>query len=184
MKKLLGILTCVLLGGCEVTEKIVIKGPSPGIEYRNQNTYPWPWISVVPSERALAFSEVDFDALSRHFHYDMSFYPHHPAFEDVRIVLLDYTILPDKTHGEAKIRSDSDKHPILRSPRYFMVASFYKIGNCPPNPPDFEVTASMDVRRAAPHEAMRLLARNIIEDIHSACDSDLLNGLNIVVNMD
>lgn len=172
MKKTLGIITCFLLVGCVGTEKKVVKGFTEGIEYHNQTTSPWPWVSVVPSKRALALKRVDFEVISKQLHFDMSFEPHRKAFEDVRVVVLDYTIIP----------SDIQKN---RHRRYFMVASFYKIGKNPPCPPDFQVTASLRTDKAGMQEAMRYLARDIIEEIHTLSDEGLLTpGKKITVNLD
>lgn len=175
MKKALGIISCFLIAGCDEIKKKVIKGPSPGIEYQNQTTAPWPWISIVPSERALAIKQVNFESISKHMHYDMSFEPHHEAFKDVRIVLVDYTILPEGTQ----------KGKSTRAPSYIMVASFYKIGKRPPGPPDFEITTFLQVNRAPPQEAVRYMARDIIEEVHTLNDSCLLTpGRKITVDLD
>lgn len=174
MKKAVGIITCLLLTSCTGAEKKIIRGPTAGIEYHNQDTAPWPWVSVVPSERALALKEVDFEIISRQIHFDMSFEPHREAFKDVRVILLDYTILP---------------HQILkgkeRPQRYFMVASFYKIGKKPPCPPDFEITTSLRTDKAGTQEAMGYMARDIMEEIHTLSDDNLLTpGRKITVNLD
>lgn len=174
MKNRVGLLTCFLLAACTTTEKKVFSGPVAGLEYRNQNTAPWPWVSIVPSERALALKDVEFDTISKQMHYDMAFEPHENAFRDVRIVVLDYTILPEEI--------SQDK---LRPQRYFMVASFYKIGKSPPDTPDFEITTSLRTDKAAPQEAMRFMARDIMEEIHSLYDDCLLTpGRKIVIDLD
>lgn len=174
MKKIVGIITCALLASCTTPQKKVIRGASPGIEYHNQNTAPSPWISVVPSDRALAVKQVDFEVLSRQLHYDMSFEPHKENFCDIRLVVLDYTILPPETvKGK------------MRPKRYFMAARFYKIGKRPPGPPDFEVTTSMRVDKAASQEAMRYMLRDIIEEVDVLGDNGLLTpGRKVMVNLD
>lgn len=183
VKNTLRVLICFLLAGCQSVEKKVIKGLTPGIEYRNQTTAPWPWVSVVPSERALALlKDVDFDAISRHFHFDMSFEPHHHAFKDVRVVLLDYTVLPEGSTEKGKTFSEIVHR---REKRYFMVASFYKLQNRPPCPPDFEITSSMRADKAGLQEGMRFLARNTIEEVHALSDDDLLTpNRKITVDLD
>lgn len=174
MNKRIGIIVCALLAACTTVEKKVIRGPTPGIEYRNQNIAPWPWVAVVPSERALALKQVDFEHISRQLHFDMSFEGHSKAFKDVRLVVLDYTILPH----DVKENSDRPK-------RYFMVASFYKIGKRPPCPPDFEVTTSMRSDSIGVEEAMQYMARDLIEEIHTLYDDELLTpGRKITVNLD
>jgi hypothetical protein len=182
VKKVFGIILCFLLAGCNLQNKKVVKGPTPGIEYHNQTTAPWPWVSIVPSERALALKEVNFESITKHLHFDMSFEPHQKTFQDVRVLLLDYTILPEE------IPTKENKHikpEVYRPKRYFMVASFYKIGRRPPCPPDFEVTTSLQVNRAAPQEAMRYMARDIIEEIAVLDEDGLLTpGKKITVNLD
>jgi len=174
VKNNLGVIVCFLLAGCTGAERIVVRGPTPGIEYRNQTTAPCPWISVVPSERALALKTVDFEAISNQLHFDMSFEPHLKAMQDVRIVLLDYTVLPPEIN-KGKNRPE----------RYFMVASFYKIGKSPPCPPDFEVTATLRTDIARPQEAMRFMAGDIVEELRTLSDSGLLTpGRKITVNLD
>lgn len=152
----------------------MISGPAPGIEYRNQNTAPWPWVSVVPSERALALKTVDFESISRQLHYDLAFYPHQIAFRGVRVVLLDYTILPQET-----------KENKYRPERYTMVASFYKFDRRPPCPPDFEITTSLRTDKAGAQEAMRFMIRDIVEECHALTEVNLLTpGRKITVNLD
>lgn len=170
----LGLLACCLLTACTSTEKRVFSGPTPGIEYHNQNTAPWPWVSAVPSERALALKEVDFDDVSRQLHFDMALIPYQYAFQDVRIVLLDYTILPEE------VSKDN-----VRPPRYFMVASFFKIGNSPPSPPDFEITTSLNTAKAAPQEAMLFMIRDIVDEVRILNEDCLLTpGRKITINLD
>lgn len=170
----LGVLTCLLLVACTNSEKKVFSGPVAGLEYRNQNTAPWPWVSVVPSERALAFKEVDFDPISQQLHFDMAFEENRNAFRNVRVVALDYTFLPEK--------APQDKG---RPQRYFMNASFYNLSNRPPCSPDFEVTTTFLASKAPPQEAMLFMAREIMEEIRSmAADGLLTPGRKIMVNLD
>jgi hypothetical protein len=170
----LGIVACLLLTACTNAEKKVYSGPVVGLEYHNQNTAPWPWVAVVPSARALAFKEVDFELISQQIHFDLAFEPHQNAFKDVRSVVLDYTILPHNAPQTPE-----------RRPRYFMVASFYKRGNHPPSPPDLEVTTTLLASKAPPQEAMLFMARDIMEEIH-AMDEDCLltRGRKITINLD
>lgn len=182
VKKALGIMICLLLAGCAASETEVIKGLSPGIEYHNQTTAPWPWVSVVPSERALALKEVDFDSLSKHFHFDISFEPRREALEDVRAIVLDYAILPEGAVATGHPYSERGND---RPHRYFMVASFYKLNNRPPCPADFQVTASLRIDKAGIQEAMRLMSREIIEEVQALSDDELLTpGRKITVNLD
>jgi hypothetical protein len=170
----LGILTCLLLAACADPQKKVFSGPDAGLEYRNQNTAPWPWVSVVPSERSLAFQEVDFNLISQQLHFDMAFEEHQRAFRDVRVVVLDYTFLPENASQNKG-----------RPQRYFMNASFYKLTNRPPCPPDFEVTTTFLASKAPPQEAMLFMARDIMEEIHCMSDDGLLTpGRKIMVNLD
>lgn len=174
MKNRLGLLACFLLVACGDDQKFVLSGPSAGIEYRNQMTAPLPWVAVVPSERALALRSVDFEAVSQQMHFDMAFEPQMCTFIDVRVVLLDYTILPEE------VTKDN-----VRPQRYFMTASFYKLCRRPPDAPDFEVTTSLRTDKAMPHEAMLYMARDIVTEIRTLYDSCLLTpGRTIVVNLD
>lgn len=182
MKKSLGIITCFLLAGCDTSIKKVIKGPSPGIEYHNQTTAPWPWVSIVPSERALALKAVNFDSISKHMLFDMSFEPHQETFKDVRVILVDYTIIPEETPG---IKPQPSKPEITRSKSYVMVASFYKIGKRPPCPPDFEITTTLQANRAPPQEGLRYMSRDTIEEAYVLHTDGLLTpGLKITVDLD
>ena len=177
MKKVGRLIIFSLLAGCTPPRKIVVEGPSPGIDYHNQTTAPWPWVSVVPSERALAFKKVNFENLSRQIHFDMAFEPYNDTFKDVRIVLLDYTILPH----EIKKGKQSSERPA----RYFMVASFYTIGRKPPCPPDFEVTATLRADKAGREEGMLYMLRDIIEEIYTLDNIGALTpGKKITVNLD
>jgi hypothetical protein len=133
----------------------------------------------MPSDRALAIKEVEFDAISKHFHFDMSFDPLRCALEDVRLVLLDYYVsFPEKetplTDGQGGQRQ-----------RYFMTASFYRLKNRPPAGPDFQITTSLDSQKAGVNEAMRYMAKDIMEEIRALSEDCLLTpGRTIVVNLD
>ena len=174
VKKALGVIPCFLLAACTSVEKKIIRGSTPGIEYHNQTTAPWPWVSVVPSERTLAMKEVEFESISQQIHFDIAFDPHSKTFKNVRTISVDYTILPEEK---------AEDHS--RPERYFMVMSFYKIGKIPPCPPDFEITATLRTDKAGKQEAMRYLARDIIEEIFTLSDDGLLTpGKKITVNLD
>ncbi|MBA3812958.1 MAG: hypothetical protein H0X26_00465 [Alphaproteobacteria bacterium] len=177
MKRRAGLIIFSLLAGCAADNKTRINTPSPGIGYHNQNTAPWPWVSIVPSERALSLKGVNFEDLSRQLHYDIAFEPHYFQFKDVRVILLDYTILPQ------------DAKKVIQAPqrpgRYFMSAGFYRGSNRPPCKPDFEITASLRTDIAATREAMTFMAREIIEEIHTLHDENALtNGKQFNVNLD
>lgn len=175
MKKVISVIVCSLLAGCGI-HKEVIQGPSPGIEYHNQDLAPLPWVSVVPSHRALILKNVDFENLAREVRYEMSFDPYSAPFKDVRLVILDYTVLPELLEG-------SEKSP-EREDRYFLTASFYKFANRPPCPPDFAVTASMRVDRGGGQEVMRYLVEEALDIIFSLYEDDLLTpGKRVTLNL-
>lgn len=181
MKKIVALMICSLLAGCNILERREktkrLEVPSTGLEYHNQDTAPLPWISIVPSERALALEHVNFDALARRFRHSMAFDPQSKPFEDVRLVVLDYTILP---RSDKKAKKSQE-----RPERYFMTASFYKIGNKPPCPPDFEVTASIRAILGGRRESMQYMAREIIEEIHLLSDAGFLTpGKKVTINLD
>ena len=177
MKKIAGLLLVPFIAGCQKDNNSVLQGPSPGIEYRNQKTSPWPWVSIVPSDRALAFKNVNFENICQQLHYDMAFEPNYNCFKEVQLIVLDYTILP----YELK----EGKRSLERPGRYFMTASFYKAGNRPPCPPDIEISSTLRVNRAAREEAMLYMARDIIDEIHALYQArELTPGKKIMVNLD
>jgi hypothetical protein len=176
VKKIVGVIICSLLTGCSRVETNVLEGPSAGIEYHNQDTAPWPWVSVVPSARALALKNVSFEALARQLRHDMAFDPFSKPFEDVRLILLDYTILPPRI----KKAKDSPE----RTEQYFMVASFYKIGRRPTCSPDFEVTTIISTKKGGRRELLRYMARDTIREVHVLSKSNLLTaGKKITVDL-
>lgn len=152
----------------------IIEGPGEGIAYPQQGTSPRPAIHVVPSERALAFQSVDFNAIYNQIHYDLSFWPHRVALKNIRLLVVDYTTLPYENSGNKTVQTTltpqttvADRKPNSRQPRYFMTMSFYEGNNRPPCPAAFEATAYIRKNKIPPQEAMRLMARDLLEEFHS-----------------
>ncbi len=98
VKKSTGSLLCFLLVGCG-TSVSVEEGPNPGTKYPFQISAPMPWVRIVPSERSFDMKEVDFNVIDHQLRFDMNYDPHRRFFKNVRLVLVDYTILP---HEETK----------------------------------------------------------------------------------
>lgn len=191
MQKILGLVICALLAGCMEAKKTVIRGPSPGVDYRNQDTAPWPWVSVVPSPRALDLKNVDFESISRQFHYDMAFDPQSPAFKNVRVILLDYTILPSEikkdkdTLGKDQGGPHKNQTGVRRPERYFLVASFYRMDKRPPCPPDWEIATTLRSDKAGRQEAMRLMTRVVVQESYVLYKNGMLTpGKKIMINLD
>ena len=248
MKNAISILVGFLLGGCAIPAE-VIEGPGEGITYPNQGVSPLPWVHVIPSERALAFQSVDFNVISNQIHYDMGFIPHRKILRNVRLVLVDYTILPHENAEKSVIPAAPDVTPApagasasagttasagtpaptknkgiagnknkgtianknkgtmvndskvttvndnkvttvnkmsnSRPQRYFMTISFYEFDNRPPCPALFEVTASIRKATIPPQEAMRLIARDIVEEFHALSKVSLpVPQKKIILNLD
>lgn len=176
MKKIIGTIACSLLAGCGGIDKQVIQGPSPGIEYHNQDVAPWPWVSVVPTHRALILKNIDFDNLARELRFEMAFDPYSAPFKDVRLVILDYTVLPELIKG-------TERSP-ERDDRYFLTASFYKLDNRPPCPADFEITATTFVNQGGGREIMRYMIGEIVDLTFRLYESNLLvPGKKITISL-
>ncbi|MBY0500690.1 MAG: hypothetical protein K2P93_01645 [Alphaproteobacteria bacterium] len=182
MKKTIGIIIGCILVGCGPRES-VIEGDAPGTARFHQDTAPWPWVHIVPSERSTDIRSVSFDSLAHQIRFDMCFGASDNKFKKVRLVMLDYTILPheapEKKALKKKFQGRSYLNTYNRRPqRYFMTMSFYECDQKPPSPPLFEGTVSMRTDIAPPYEAFHLMAHEIILDhIHS-------NLKKLVVNLD
>lgn len=98
VKKSFGVFVYLLLAGCTGTQMTVQEGPTEGTKYPLQDTAPMPWVRVVPSDRALDMKEVDFNVVAHQIRNDLNYDPHHKLFENVKLVLVDYTILPHEDH--------------------------------------------------------------------------------------
>lgn len=210
MKKTIGIAACLLLGGCYNGAPSVDTGPDISTKWPRQDIAPVPWVRVVPSERTLALKDVSFTTIAEQIRYDINYAPHRNKFGKVRLILVDYTILPheksplsstpnaqDQTPPAPSVPSvpaqdqsqtpptpsvpdkanapatpmvvnnkDSSTQYESRPQRYVMTLSFYECDKLPPDAPIMEETIFMRTNKAAPQEAMRLMAHSIVEDLH------------------
>ncbi len=144
--------------------------PSLGTRFPHQDTAPWPWVTFLPSERAMALESVDFEAISHELRYEMSFGPHIKKFKNVCFVMVDYGILP--------ATNPQRKNPIVMyegqtysknyesdPERYILKVSFFEGASRPPQPPSFEETMYMKTEKAPPQEALHLMASQLVQDI-------------------
>jgi len=99
VKKAIGIAACLLLEGCRSEVSLVDVGPDISTKWPRQDTAPVPWVRVVPSKRTLALKDVNFTTIAEQIRYDINYAPHKKKFERVRLVLVDYTILPHENKG-------------------------------------------------------------------------------------
>ncbi|MBP9692312.1 MAG: hypothetical protein KBD90_03160 [Alphaproteobacteria bacterium] len=174
MKKSIGISIAIgmTLIGCTKKEDSIRIDPPGGNEFY-RDIAPLPLVHMVPSERAAAFKGVDFSDISHRLRFDLAFKPYEKKFKKIRLLLVDYTILPHKNPVETpykkKIQGQTYLSQYKNKPkRYYMTISFYECDKGPPLPPFFEGTVSMDVNTAPPHEALQMMAHEIIVDyLHS-----------------
>lgn len=171
MKKSLIAISCLYLGGCDaIYTANPISGISPGVRFPHQDTAPLPWISIIPSKRALAMKDVDFTVIDHQMRFDMSFFPHHKRFQNVCLILLDYGLVSAskskknqlivKYEGQtySKNYEDTPEH-------YVMKISFFNGKTRPPSPPSFEETITMEKNMAPAHEAMIMMGHELVEDL-------------------
>jgi hypothetical protein len=111
VKKAIGTVLCLSLAGCQGTVVTTEEGPNPSTTYPFQGIAPLPWVRVVPSERALQLKEVDFDRIAEQLRYDLNYDPHRKIFRNVRLVLVDYTILPHEASNEAATGAGATSTP-------------------------------------------------------------------------
>lgn len=172
MKKTIGITIGCILIGCGPKE-YVVEGDAPGTARFHQDTAPWPWVHIVPSERSTDIRTVSFDSLAHQIRYDMNFGGPKGKFKNIRLVMLDYAILPheepEKKALKKKFQGRSYLETYNRRPqRYYMTMSFYECDQKPPSPPLFEGTVSLRASIAPPSEAFHLMAHEIVLDfLHS-----------------
>ncbi|MBS0271506.1 MAG: hypothetical protein JSR85_02525 [Proteobacteria bacterium] len=176
MKKIIGIMVCCILCGCSSSQKkrpvevkLVRALDQEGMNFFHQTIAPWPWITVLLSDDALAMKDVDSNIISHVIHYDLNFHKEPAKAKEIRLILLDYKIKQPsnsslknetlKVNGITYDRKAEDTHP-----EYVMKISIYKGKNKPPAIPDFEETVKLDARKATPFEAMKFLAHEIMMD--------------------
>jgi hypothetical protein len=169
VKKIIGISIAmgVILGGCSEKEEF-IKIHHPGEEGFHSDIAPLSEVHMVPSQRAIAYKGVYFSSISHTIRYAMDFSTYYEKFKKIRLVMVDYTVLPheaaEKKAYKKKFKGQGYFSKYKNKPqRYYMTISFYECDNTPPLPPFFEGTASMSVEKAPPHEALTLMADEIIQ---------------------
>ena len=168
MKKAISIFSCFLLGGC-MTYMHAEEGPALGTRYPHQDTAPIPWVSVIPSERAIAFKQVDFDGIAHQLRYDMNYNPHRNKFKNVGRVLVDYAIIPNENFekSDIELKKGGQSYPCMyekKPERYVLTMRFYACNKSLADAPLFEETIAMSTDKAPPQEAMYLMAHTIVED--------------------
>jgi hypothetical protein len=179
MNKSWGVILCFLLSACEPL--LFLNDPSRSIKFKNspapspddlypyQDSAPLPWVAVIPSKRATQMKEIEFQVIARQLRHDMRFPPFVHKFNNVKMVLLDYGVEATPTtaldHCVVKEKGVSySRGYVKKEEKYVMKASFYTFDNCPPNPPCFEETIFLDMDKAGPSEAMKMMAHEIILD--------------------
>jgi hypothetical protein len=174
VKKAIGTLMCFLLGGCTPPRGQVISGPTPAANFPHQSTSPRPWVSILPSKRAMDLKAVDFLAITNRIHYNMDYYPFLEKYKNVCLVLVDYRLLPPaKLNQNYKILYHNDiafsKKYEERPQQYELTVTFYENCKSPPATPVFEETITMATSKAAPQEALRMMIEHLFYD-HYASD--------------
>lgn len=171
VKKALGIFMSFLLGGCNVPRggAVVSEGPSPDINFPHQLASPLPYVSVLPSKRAMEMKGVSFFAILSRIHFDMEYAPFYEKNKNVCLVLIDYTILPaEKFNQNSKIIYHNDQafsRKFEEKPqRYALTATFFENCNSPPATPIYEQTIYLATSKAPPEEAMRFLIEEVFRD--------------------
>jgi len=170
VKKAIGLVIGCILGGCETPHTVNRPLLETSQEHRmhvysHQDTAPLPWVSVVPSERAIEYQEVNFGHIARHLRRMMAI--DSEKFKCINLVLIDYTVLePTPPHKELTKKKYGGqlycKKYIRKPERYFLKLSFYDRKTRPPAPPLYEGTAVMNVTRAFPTEALSFMIEDII----------------------
>ncbi len=170
------------LAGCSYRAKI-IEGPSIGASYPVQDEAPLPWISVLPTKRAIENTDVRFGGIASTVRYNLSFYPYRKKFQNVNLILLDYGILPGVTHQKGKPviktcdESFSKKYETLPE-RYEFIATFYEGNARPPAPPSFEQRLTMPTSMCYPYEAFLMMASEVVHDLEASKRPKLEVDLN------
>ncbi len=165
------------------SNKPAIEDPNPGIDYPYQDTAPLPWVSVIPSERAIGFKVVNFDGLAHQIRYDMNFSAYREKYKNVTRVLVDYAILPKENFekSDVKMKKGGQSYPCVfesTPERYVLTTRFYDCNQTLADTPLFEETITMPTSKAPPHEALHLMAHMIMEDHHSSSLNKIKANLN------
>ncbi len=145
------------------------EGPLPGTNFPNQDAAPLPWISVLPSKRALDLKVVDFSAINNRLRFNMNYFPFVDHYRNVCLILIDYTILPaEPLNQDLKVIQHKDisysRKYESKPERYSLTVSFYENRNTPPAIPLFQETITLATHKASPNEALGFMIDCIIED--------------------
>ena len=117
-----------ILGGCETPQTVNRSLLETTQEHHShQDTAPLPWVSVVPSQRATEYQEVNFGHIARHLRRMMAI--DSERFQSINLVLIDYTVLeptpPHKELTKKKYGGQLYCKTYIRKPeRYFLKLSF------------------------------------------------------------
>lgn len=148
----------------------MVEGPNPGVNWPKQIAAPYPWVCIIPSKQALKMKEVNFNNVSDRIRYNMSFEPFKEKYKYVRLVLVDYSIVPASTSSKNKIMvkhgSETYSQDFIKLPEcYQLKLSFYEGNGRPPNAPSFEETITMPTSKAPANEAFLMLPYEIMYDL-------------------
>lgn len=184
MKKTIGLTFLCLLGACATppSQKLTPQSIAPQNLKGTIDGAPFPWLHIIPSERTAIFTEIDFNEVSRLIRYSMSSCP--KKFDQVTLVLVDYTILPLKdiegipsyAHQGVKYCQDYVRVPM----RYMVRLSFYKCNRRPPHPPSFVGTALLSPSSTPVYESIRHMTYAIMDELYVSS----LNEIFIHLDMD
>lgn len=183
VKKAISLFSCFLLGGCITPYQHVDVGPAYGTNFPYQDTAPLPWVSVIPSERAIACKEIDFDIIAHQLRYNMSYNPHRNKFKNVGRVLVDYAILPpeDFMKSDMQVKKGGQTYPCVfekKPEQYILTMRFYGCDQSLSGSPLIEETITMPSHIAPPQEAMHLMVHTLVEDIHFSSLKKIHTDLN------
>lgn len=170
MKKLGSLFLGIFLIGCETPHSNDLNIPKDMAGFHDVGRTPWPWVKVIPSERALAYQGFTFPDVRRHLLYALSDSYTLGKFKKVRLALIDYSLLPASPNTTQTLKQKVDNQTYYAEytalpQRYFMSIQLYECDQRPPAKPSFKGTAYISSEIAAPMEAMHILLREITDNM-------------------
>jgi hypothetical protein len=172
MKKTIGLFVICLLGACSSPEsykKCDLPQADQAFYTQKMDTVPWPWVQIIPSERAATLEEADFSSVDQFIRLGMALYP--KKFEKITLVLVDYAILPEKKphFPKAPHRGMKFSEKYLTVPkRYMLEIRFYGNKQRPPAEPLYMGTVIVPLKEIYFREAMQYMVDSLMLELGAA----------------
>src|SRR3990167_1650823 len=169
MKRIIGLFVICLLGACSSPQNCKQRPIPPGdqaLYTQKMETVPWPWVQIIPSERAAVHEGINFSSIDQLIRLGMVSAP--KRFEKITLVLVDYTILPARKEiipppSRTNLRFSEKYIPIPKL--FFLKIRFYECEQRPPAEPLYVGTAVIPSHRICFQETLRYLTDTLMFEL-------------------